>query len=741
MVIPYAYDIEAKRNLFSVTIVDIGDYLNKFKDICNENGKPIPLIKKLSVSELKDRLNNVKKWQFCITDFDSSQLLPLASFINSLYKKEENGKNIRYDLYGYNSSNYDRMMISAFLMFYRNCVNTKSLCNKLYHVSKILVSRDNQSPKIKNLLFNMRKFGLPYVDVDVMTLFGLNAATAGKDEQGNLKFYPKSLKQVSINLQWYDLLEYQSPVITENEFALYSSLKEYEGYTLDQLNEMVEEWDKFAMPEHISEMMRYNLNDVFIVCEIIRMFTDEVKLRYQISYTYGINALSSSRSNIADKLFTKFYSEFSKTNPTEWSGLKTFRVKFDFNDIIFPNIAFKSKQMKDFLSKLKKIKIVDKSEFNDKIKIGDTTYILGIGGLHSKDYPRILRSTNEYSYVHIDANSFYPSIIDCYGICPEHLSKDAFNKLIHWLKETRIQAKHSKEGTINGIPSDIIAGVFKIVINSIYGKLGYENGGLYDLEAMMKVTINGQLFLLMLCEMLELSNIEVVSANTDGIIVKVFNSDSSLLKDIVGEWENLTGLTTDSETYDIYINRDINNFCIKEKSGKTYSKGALNETMHLVDLSKGYNAPIVAKAICNYFILNKPVLETFNECKDIVDFCKTQNIGRQYHVEFTKGNCTRLQRNVRFYVSNNGGTIEKVNNYTNSRGNLCANNLVTVLNTIDDIPIEFRNVNYSYYHKEAYKIIDQIMLGISSKQKSDVKGRSGKVLLKKLHGFYNTLFD
>lgn len=52
-------------------------------------------------------------------------------------------------------------------------------------------------------------------------------------------------------------------------------------------------------------MMHYNRNDVFIVCEIVRLYWQEIKLRYNISRSYNINAINSSGSDMADKLIIK----------------------------------------------------------------------------------------------------------------------------------------------------------------------------------------------------------------------------------------------------------------------------------------------------------------------------------------------------------------------------------------------------------------------------------------------------
>ena len=39
MILSYAYDVEVLKNFFSITIVDIGDYLKVFEDACTINKK------------------------------------------------------------------------------------------------------------------------------------------------------------------------------------------------------------------------------------------------------------------------------------------------------------------------------------------------------------------------------------------------------------------------------------------------------------------------------------------------------------------------------------------------------------------------------------------------------------------------------------------------------------------------------------------------------------------------------
>ena len=775
MINTFAYDVEILPNFFSVTIVSIDDYLKVFKDACNINKKgkkePIPLVQKFSVKEIVEKLDTVKKYKFYITDTDDSQLLTILGFFNNLRPHyDENNKVVVNHLFGYNSSKYDKLMIAGFLMYANQVDSTKELILRLYNLSKHIIELQDNPEMVRHdyLISTLHKYNIPYKDVDVMTIFALNKVGKGVDAKGNTIYFGKSLKQTSINLQWYELLEHELPPISEKDAGLYAKDATYGGLSIWQLNKLVNKWDRYVIPEWIDSILHYNCNDVFIVCEIVRLYMDEIKLRYSISKAYEVDVLSSSRSNIADRLFVKFYSEFSGLAESKWRGKTTERTSMSFKRVIFPFIKFKTKPLQDLLEDMKKVVVhsIGKDAFQREIKLGNLTYTIATGGLHSQDIPRELRSKlhyinssstgeetktiwdiitdDSYIYIHWDISSFYPSIMDVYKIAPEHINQGCFTKLIHWLKETRVQAKHSTEEYIDGIPKDVLAQVLKIVINSIYGKLGFERGDICDRLAVLKVTINGQLMIMMLCEELEMNGIEVMSANTDGIVIKLYKRDVNTFNTISTNWKKLTGLDADSEEYKCYINRDINNYVIEELNGKVSYKGALNPFMYRVDLQKGYDMPIVAQAVVNYFLNDKPLLETLYECNNILDFCKTQNVGRNFHVEFTTNKETKeLQRNVRFYVSKQGGTIEKVDKEKGIRTGLCAGNKVIVLNTLDDEPIQYRNIDYNYYYQECIKIIDPIKLGISPNAKGNrARGtKSGKALIKKYSEQYNSLFD
>ena len=767
MIISKSVDIEIFPNLFSVTFVDLKSYLDTFRDCVDKKGRPKALTECLTVAEIKRRLDTVKSDIFYISDTDDSQLVELVGYINKMEAHYETTTTIdgnvtqipiRTDLYGFNNLGYDDLMIKAFLMYFNRFDSTKYLIEFLYNISQKIIKLQSDKDAFWNdkELELIRNYRLPYATVDLQQVYGLHAATVltNKDTGAREKF-GKSLKQTSINLKWHELLDFTLPPIDEEEYNLYWCKQDrYRGLTLSELNKLItNDFERYVLPKYVEPMLYYNKNDVFLCCEMVRQKPDEVKLRYSITNAFGVNVLSSARANIADKLTVKFYSNMSGLSPKQFIKERTERTKLSFKKIIFPHIKFKTPELQKMLSEMMQVTITrtNKDAFSKEIEFYGTKYTLATGGIHSQDPPRICRSDDKFVYLHHDYTSYYPSIMISYNIAPKHLDRATFVKMVDYLKQTRVKCKHTPDSeghVMEGVPNKIGAEALKIVINSIYGKLGSELFFLYDRFAQMQVTINGQLMTMTLIEELELNGIHVISANTDGIVIKLPRDKFNVYKEITDRWNETNKMGADYEEYQMIASRDVNNYFDIQTDGTIEYKGALDPKQYLKELKKGYDAPVVAIAVFEYLVNNVPVMTTLRNHKDILDFCKTQNVGRQFEVVYDvceKGVITHIhsQRHVRFYVSTKGVIIQKENKTTGARSNLAGGNTVCILNSLDDLPIEERNINYGYYYNECYKIIDPIMLGISPTQKGDRNKRilSGKAVIKKNSHQYNTLFD
>ena len=522
----YSYDVEVLPNFFCITITEVDSYLNTFKDCVtkDEKQKPIPLTQVLTVAEIKNRLDTVKRKKFYITENDDTQLLPMLGYINSMRPHyDDNNIPIRSDWFGYNSNSYDKLMIAGLLMYAGQTNSVKELITKLYELSKHIISlQDNEEMRRHDYTLSLcNKYPLPFTNVDIMTIFALNKVGSIISDDGSKHYYGKGLKQTSINLQWYELLEYELPPISDKDIEFYQKDYRYKGLPADKVNLLVSKWDRYMIPEWIEPTMHYNDNDVFIVCEMIRLFMDEVRLRYSISHNFKIDCLSSSRSNIADKLFISTYSKRSGLAPEQWRGKKTERTAMSFKRVIFDWIKFKTKPLQELFEEMRSITLysVGKKALKEiapkypnlkylktnndsgwfEITINKLTYTIATGGLHTQDIPRELRSKIElindsstgqvkqakiaelakagtiwdnitddsYIYVHWDIASFYPSIMVQYNIAPKHLNEKVFVSCVKYFRDTRVIAKHSKEKLIDGVPPKILAEALKIVINNL----------------------------------------------------------------------------------------------------------------------------------------------------------------------------------------------------------------------------------------------------------------------------------
>lgn len=726
------YDVEVTRNYFSVVFVDLRSYLKVFSDCIDNEGKAIPLIDKLTVAEIKQRLETIPKKRFVLYEDDDTDLFSLLYWLQQ-----------KADYFGYNNRKYDRLMLSALLMYYNQFDKPSKLITFLYETSqRVIRSSNNDTLWTDNFTSLILRNNVAFRDLDLFQIFRLD-------------HYHKSLKQTSINIKWYNLKEYTMPPIGDLDRHYYHErLHEAKGMTDRELNIHYRNvFERFIPKEYLNEMADYNDNDVYIVAELIRMNQEEVLLRYRISEEYKVDVYSASRSTIADKVIVKLYSKFTGLHPKAFIDTKTIRRKILVSEILSDKIAFSTPELNDILSGIRSLTLKgEKGEFDREFTFMGTSYTIATGGLHSNEIPAVYVENSDSIIVDRDVASYYPNMIRSLKVCQKHLIPKAWFRIADTIVDERLEHKHlAKDKSLDVMERDkhaTAAACLKIVANAgIFGKMGSEKSFLCDKKAMYQVTINGQLFLLMLIEKLELAGIHVISANTDGIVTIVPRELEQTADDICHWWEKHLGLELEFTYYTKYVTEGVNSYLTVKRGGSSKFKGRMNPKMFLEDLSKGYNSPIVAKCVTEYFINGTPVMETLRNAKSILDFCRTQNVNHKYRLEFThvvdgKIRTDVVQRNTRFYISSTGGTLMKVesmgwnehNEEQVKKSSLCAGQRVSICNTVDDTDISELNVNYLYYYNEAMAIIEPI------EQSRNNKGK-GKRLVKKYYGMRNTLFD
>jgi hypothetical protein len=250
----------------------------------------------------------------------------------------------------------------------------------------------------------------------------------------------------------------------------------------------------------------------------------------------------------------------------------------------------------------------------------------------------------------------------------------------------------------------------------VYGKSNDIYSFLYDPQYTMATTINGQLLLLMLAERLvdNIDTLTVLQINTDGITVKIHKDWVKFYYDICKEWEVQTNFELEYAEYSKMVIRDVNNYLAVDVKGKIKYKGAfeIDKEFH-----KDNSFRIIQIALSDYFTKGISVEETIKNHRNIYDFCGRQKFTKDSHGEiheigYDKNNnpyqhITKQQKNVRYYISNFKSTFVKV--YTKNSIELINKGFnVTIFNKFEEKEWNDYNINYLFYIKECYKIIQTI---------------------------------
>lgn len=228
----------------------------------------------------------------------------------------------------------------------------------------------------------------------------------------------------------------------------------------------------------------------------------------------------------------------------------------------------------------------------NRIKFFDCHYQLGVGGLHSIDGPGRWDAEafdGRYAIVDLDVTSYYPSIMINERLEPKHWD-GSFSHDMRVLRDKRVAAKKAGD--------KVTADALKIVINSTFGKLNDAWSPFRSIPDAMRVTVNGQLFLLMLIEWLTAQDdmvVEILSANTDGVTC-LMNAPyaEAAIKAATAWFHEATGMDLEATHYRKYCRRDVNNYVAVTTDGKVKAKGAF-----LVDSGKADGRCIKTAAVAH----------------------------------------------------------------------------------------------------------------------------------------------
>lgn len=312
-----------------------------------------------------------------------------------------------------------------------------------------------------------------------------------------------------------------------------------------------------------------------------------------------------------------------------------------------------------------------------QVTIGETTYQMGIGGLHSTESNRAVHSDEKFQLVDADVASQYPSIILLLGLYPQAMGP-SFLEAYGGIKAERLRAKKRAKEIADDpafakelLECQVIDKGGKIQLNGVYGKLGSRYSALYAPHLLISVTLTGQLTLLMLIERAERAGIPVVSGNTDGVLfrcprehydgLKKDRLNPSKLEEICSQWEKDTTFDLEFGEYESIYNQSVNSYFAIKPDGGHKRKGPLGNpwNKHKSDfdpvrgqLMKNPQATICSDAALALIKDGTPIEDTIRASRDIREFVTV--------IKVTKGATWRgdyLGKVVRYYWGHDGEPI------------------------------------------------------------------------------------
>lgn len=454
---------------------------------------------------------------------------------------------------------------------------------------------------------------------------------------------------------------------------LQASLKIYAGRVHGRrMQDLPFAHDAVLSVEQIAILKWYCCNDLANTVLIRNELNEQIKLRIALSEEYRVDVRSKSDAQIAEALISSevdALSGYRAQKPTIAPG-----TVFYYNPPSF--LKYQSELMNWVLHQVRQAMFIIQEDgtiglppvlADMDVNINKSVYKMGIGGLHSTEKKAAHIATSTVKIKDIDFDSFYPKIIIGQNLFPPHLGMN-FIRVYERFVNRRLAAKAAKD--------KITSNSLKIVINGSFGKLGSPFSILYAPELLIQTTITGQLILLMFIERLELAGIQVVSANTDGIVSLVPTHMEHIFQEVVKSVQRDTGFTTEETEYSALYSRDVNNYIavkVPDKEGKVKlkGKGVFGNPWHpdnkddaIFRFHKNPVSLVCVDAIYDLLKYNKPIGQTIRECKDITKFITVRKVNEGAVKPYRKPDAPlyeyeRLEylgESIRWYYSTNADT-------------------------------------------------------------------------------------
>jgi len=435
----------------------------------------------------------------------------------------------RTAMIGFNNINFDYPIIH-YLMTYPFCT-----VGDIYVKSQAIITG---ARSFDHIIWESDRFA-PQVDLFKINHFDNRAKTT-------------SLKALQVNMR--------SPTVVDSPLAFGTHL------TREQIDR---------------DLIPYNRHDVKETKRFAFHCMPAIAFRSGLVDQFGLDVLNYNDSKIGSKILEKrlnpdtlyYHDSYGKRHLRQSP-----RQRIALGEIIFPNVRFSNPEFQRILEYMRAQVLVpedlDDSEAPVQTKgvfsklsaqVGGVDFHFGTGGVHASVVSQCFVADDNWLIRDIDVTGLYPNIAVVNQLAPEHLGYAFVQEYARLLTERKLYPK----GTVQNAS-------YKLAANGTYGNSNNKFSVFYDPKFTMTITINGQLMLCMLAEMLAvIPTLQIIQTNTDGISYRIHRTHEPAAAAACRIWEYETRLTLESVDYARMWIADVNTYLAETTDGKLKQKGRL----------------------------------------------------------------------------------------------------------------------------------------------------------------------
>ncbi|WP_418268004.1 hypothetical protein [Enterococcus hirae] len=246
-----------------------------------------------------------------------------------------------------------------------------------------------------------------------------------------------------------------------------------------------------------------------------------------------------------------------------------------------------------------------------KMTLANLTHTFGVGGVHAAKE----KYRGEGCFLLIDVNQFFPSIIQNNKLLSSGIKEpETFNELYN---------KKVQTGKL----------AYKILINAINGSMNNPHSAMYDPQKFYSVTVNGQLIITHLIQVLESFFEELVQTNTDGILIRINPIMELLIRELLDLWCKQLHLQVSITKIKRVWQKDVNNYVFEKEDGQLIRNGIFAKSTYLSN-----STPIVFAGVFEA-VVNDIKPQTY-----IVDRFKNGAIEEFFYIGKLQGDFSGLEQ-------------------------------------------------------------------------------------------------